>query len=299
MLGAAGNSSTAPAKKSATFSSQPEQNVVQRPSPNTSMALPDHYSRPASPRHGLPRKLLLRENRQDADPAHFMRLPDVPLEPGVCVATDHVGDFDESALSRPGGNDDPAAPSGTDARRSGTDASAASTLSSTCRATSRRLPERRSIWRSNAGVESELAVMSTLATPIRDRRQLEDPACVKVVSTPPAGRCTSPQRNPLIRGNGRRPIASDPPASIQHVVATPIAANSCSTWRPRRVPMGTDRRLNSYAFSTAAIPFWSAYRRSHFRIDTPDDYRGVLWRSSAIGAAAKTAARSNVAVQNR
>ena len=39
--------------------------------------------------------------------------------------------------------------------------------------------------------ENPRAVMSTLATPIRRRRQLEDPACVKVVFDRRAGRCIS------------------------------------------------------------------------------------------------------------
>ena len=59
--------------------------------------------------------------------------------------------------------------------------------------------------------ENPNAVMSTLATPIRNRRQLNDPACVKVVFDH-AGQCVvfQPQHDPLSSPLGRRPPGNRP-----------------------------------------------------------------------------------------
>jgi 3-deoxy-manno-octulosonate cytidylyltransferase (CMP-KDO synthetase) len=130
----------------------------------------------------LPRKLLLRETgksliRHTYEAAQRARRP-----AGVCVATDHQEIFDE--VRSFGGQvemTDPAAASGTDRVAE----------------VARRLTDA-DIIVNVQGDEPELAgtsidlvigllesdpeaVMSTLATPIRSRGQLEDPACVKVV----------------------------------------------------------------------------------------------------------------------
>ena len=66
--------------------------------------------------------------------------------------------------------------------------------------------------------ENPNAVMSTLATPIRRREQLEDPACVKVVFNP-AGRALYFSRSviPHARQWDDRLLAADPPHFYQHV----------------------------------------------------------------------------------
>jgi 3-deoxy-manno-octulosonate cytidylyltransferase (CMP-KDO synthetase) len=62
------------------------------------------------------------------------------------------------------------------------------------------------------------AVMSTLATPIRDRSQFEDPACVKVVFDR-HGRAMYFSRSPIPYPRQRDDalLASDPPSFYQHV----------------------------------------------------------------------------------
>jgi 3-deoxy-manno-octulosonate cytidylyltransferase (CMP-KDO synthetase) len=62
------------------------------------------------------------------------------------------------------------------------------------------------------------AVMSTLATPIRSRRQLEDPACVKVVFDS-RGRAIYFSRSPIPhpRQWDDALLATDPPHFYQHV----------------------------------------------------------------------------------
>jgi 3-deoxy-manno-octulosonate cytidylyltransferase (CMP-KDO synthetase) len=167
----------------------------------------------------LPEKLLLSETgksliRHTYEAAQRARRPEA-----VCVATDHGRIFDE--VRSFGGHaemTDPAAPSGTDrvaevARRmSGVD-----------------------IVVNLQGDEPELsgesidlvvqlledrpdAVMSTLATPIRRREQLGDPACVKVVFDR-GGRAMYFSRSPIphARDWDDRLLAADPPVFFQHV----------------------------------------------------------------------------------
>jgi len=66
--------------------------------------------------------------------------------------------------------------------------------------------------------ENPVAVMSTLATPIRSRRQLEDPACVKVVFDS-GGRALYFSRSPIPHARDWHDglLHSDPPYFYQHV----------------------------------------------------------------------------------
>ncbi|MBX9788086.1 MAG: 3-deoxy-manno-octulosonate cytidylyltransferase [Pirellulales bacterium] len=66
--------------------------------------------------------------------------------------------------------------------------------------------------------EDPAAVVSTLATPIRSREQLEDPACVKVVFDG-GGRALYFSRSPIphARQWDDALLASDPPSFYQHV----------------------------------------------------------------------------------
>jgi 3-deoxy-manno-octulosonate cytidylyltransferase (CMP-KDO synthetase) len=130
----------------------------------------------------LPRKLLLRETGKSLIQHTYEAAKRATRAAGICVATDHAEIFDE--VRSFGGRvemTNPEAPSGTDrvaevARRM-TDAQIIVNVQG----------DEPEIAGSSIDLAIELleknpsAVMSTLATPIRNRRQLEDPACVKVV----------------------------------------------------------------------------------------------------------------------
>ncbi len=130
----------------------------------------------------LPRKLLLRQTGKSLIRHTYEAAQRAARPAGVCVATDHPEILDE--VRSFGGRaemTDPNAPSGTDRvaqlARDLTDADIIVNLqgdepelSGNSIDLAVRLLE-----------ENPDAVMSTLATPIRSRRQLDDPACVKVV----------------------------------------------------------------------------------------------------------------------
>jgi 3-deoxy-manno-octulosonate cytidylyltransferase (CMP-KDO synthetase) len=130
----------------------------------------------------LPRKLLLAETGKPLIQHTYESARRARRPAGICVATDHDDIF--RAVQAFGGRvemTDPNAPSGTDRVAE----------------VARRMPDVDMIVNVQ-GDEPEIAgrsidlaiellethpdaVMATLATPIRNRRQLEDPACVKVV----------------------------------------------------------------------------------------------------------------------
>ena len=130
----------------------------------------------------LPRKMLLRETGKTLIQHTYEAALQAKRPVGVCVATDHEEIFD--AVSAFGGRVEmtsPKAASGTDrvaevARHlDGADIIVnvqgdEPELSGDSIDLAVRLLE-----------EDPMAVMATLATPIRDRNKLEDPACVKVV----------------------------------------------------------------------------------------------------------------------
>jgi 3-deoxy-manno-octulosonate cytidylyltransferase (CMP-KDO synthetase) len=130
----------------------------------------------------LPRKLLLRQTGKSLIHHTYEAALRATRPAGICVATDHPEIFDEvRAFGGWAAMTDPEAPSGTDrvaqVARELTDVDIIVNLQGD-------EPEL-----SGGSIDLAIrlleehpeAVMSTLATPIRSRRQLEDPACVKVV----------------------------------------------------------------------------------------------------------------------
>ena len=167
----------------------------------------------------LPRKLLLAETgkpliQHTDEAASRARRPG-----GICVATDHEEIL--RAVQAFGGRaemTDPRAASGTDrvaevARRM-LDAEIIVNVQG----------DEPEIAGSSIDIAVEMlqsdsqAVMSTLATPIRSRRQLEDPACVKVVFDE-EGRALYFSRSPIPRARDWDDalLAADPPHFYQHV----------------------------------------------------------------------------------
>lgn len=127
-------------------------------------------------------------------------------------------------------------------------------------------------------------VMSTLAAPIRNRKQLADPACVKVL-VDSAGFALDFSRRPLPRdaqhGDARR--SDDPPRCCQHIglyayrrefllqlTQWPRSERECreSLEQLRVLSAGVPIRVGVVADATIAI-------------DTPEDYREFVRRLSA------------------
>jgi 3-deoxy-manno-octulosonate cytidylyltransferase (CMP-KDO synthetase) len=167
----------------------------------------------------LPRKLLLRQTGKPLIQHTYEATQRATRPVGICVATDHAEIFDEvRAFGGQVEMTSPEAPSGTDrvaevARRM-TDVDIIVNVQG----------DEPEIAGSSIDLAIELleekptAVMSTLATPIRCRRQLNDPACVKVVFDH-QGRALYFSRSviPCPRHWDDALLSSDPPAFYQHV----------------------------------------------------------------------------------
>ena len=167
----------------------------------------------------LPRKLLLRETGKPLIEHTYEAARRATRPVGVCVATDHPEIY--GAVRSFGGQAEMTSPEAA----SGTDRVAE---------VARRLTDV-DIVVNLQGDEPELAgasidlairlleeapgaVMSTLATPIPRRRQLEDPACVKVVFDA-SGRAMYFSRSPIphVRDWDDRLLDADPPHFYQHI----------------------------------------------------------------------------------
>ncbi len=198
----------------------------------------------------LPRKLLLAETGKPLIQHTYESASRAKLPGGICVATDHeeilraVQAFDGKAEMT-----DPRAASGTDrvaevARRMG-DAEIIVNVQG----------DEPEIAGSSIDLAVEMlqshpeAVMLTLATPIRSRRQFEDPACVKVVFDE-QGRALYFSRSPIpMRANGTMrcslPIRR---TSISTSGSMPTAASSSSSWPPcRHRAWSKSRNSSSFA----------------------------------------------------
>jgi 3-deoxy-manno-octulosonate cytidylyltransferase (CMP-KDO synthetase) len=167
----------------------------------------------------LPRKLLLAETGKPLIQHTYESASRARLPAGICVATDHEEIL--RAVQVFGGRaemTDPRAASGTDrvaevARRM-LDAEIIVNVQG----------DEPEIAGSSIDLAVEMlqshaeAVMSTLATPIRSRRQLDDPACVKVVFDG-QGRALYFSRSPIPRARewDDALLAANPPHFYEHV----------------------------------------------------------------------------------
>ncbi len=243
----------------------------------------------------LPRKLLLSETGKPLIQHTYEAARRSTLAAGVCVATDSTEIFD--AVRAFGGQvemTDPAAPSGTDrvaelARRM-TDTDIIVNVQGD-------EPEiaGESIDLAIALLEEDpSAVMSTLATPIRSRRQLEDPACVKVVfachcleQAAPACHCVEqavPVRRALYFSRSVIPhprqwddawLLGDPPRFYQHVGLYAYRREfllKLASMPPS--PLEQIERLEQLRVLEAGYPILvGVIDEPTFGIDTPEDYR--------------------------
>jgi 3-deoxy-manno-octulosonate cytidylyltransferase (CMP-KDO synthetase) len=167
----------------------------------------------------LPRKLLLRETGKSLLQHTYEAAQQATRPVGICVATDHQEIFDEVwAFGGRAEMTDPAAASGTDrvaevARRL-SDVDIVVNLQGDEPELSGRAIDRAI----QLLEENPEAVMSTLATPIRSRHQLDDPACVKVVFDH-RGRALYFSRSPIPcpRQSGDSLLSAQPPRFHQHI----------------------------------------------------------------------------------
>ncbi len=167
----------------------------------------------------LPRKLLLSETGKSLIRHTYEAALEAQRPIGVCVATDHQEILDEvRSFDGDARMTDPAAASGTDrvaeVAREMVDVDIVVNVQGD-------EPELSgdAIDLAVAILEADPhAVMSTLATPIRSRRQLEDPACVKVVFDR-HGRAIYFSRSPIphARAWDDALLAADPPHFYQHI----------------------------------------------------------------------------------
>lgn len=228
----------------------------------------------------LPRKLLLCETGKPLIQHTYEAARRSTRAAGICVATDHREIFD--AVRAFGGQVEmtsPTSPSGTDrvaevARRM-VDAEIIVNVQG----------DEPEIAGSSIDLAIELleanptAVMSTLATPIRNRRQLEDPACVKVVFGA-HGRAMYFSRSviPHPRQWNDSLLSSNPPTFYQHVglyayrrdfLLQLALMSSCKLEEIEKLEQL--RVLDAgYAILVGVVD------EPTFGIDTPEDYRAFV-----------------------
>ena len=237
----------------------------------------------------LERKLLLRATGKPLVQHTYEAARRARLPAGLCVATDHAEIYD--AVRAFGGEarmTSPLAASGTDRVAE----------------VARRLSDV-DIFVNVQGDEPELsgesidlavrlleenpaAVMSTLATPIRSRRQLEDPACVKVVFDG-AGRALYFSRSPIphARSWDDSLLAAEPPCFFQHVGL--YAYRRDFLLQLAELPQSPLEQLEKLEQLRALESGYSilvgVVDEATFGIDTSDDYRRFVERQRPASGA--------------
>ncbi len=230
----------------------------------------------------LPGKLLLAETGKSVIQHTYEAALKARRPSGVCVATDHESILRE--VRSFGGNavmTDPNAPSGTDRV-----------------AEVARAMDDVDIIVNVQGDEPELsaaaidlvvdlleddpsAVMATTATPIRDRRQLEDPACVKVVFDA-AGRAMYFSRSviPHPRQWNDELLTAEPPLFYQHIGLYAYRRDfllKLATMRPS--PLEQTEKLEQLRVLQAGHGIVvGVVDEPSIGIDTPEDYARFVER---------------------
>lgn len=236
----------------------------------------------------LPRKLLLRETGKSLIQHTYEAAQNAARPAGICVATDHAEIFDEvRAFGGQAEMTSPEAPSGTDRVAE----------------VARRMPEV-DIIVNVQGDEPEIAgssidlaiqlleenpeaVMSTLAMPIRRRRQLKDPACVKVVFDS-RGRAMYFSRSviPYPRHWNDALLSSNPATFYQHVGLYAYRRDfllQLASMPPS--PLEQIEKLEQLRVLDAGYAILvGVVGEPTFGIDTPDDYRAFVERQLYTGS---------------
>ncbi|MCE5269466.1 MAG: 3-deoxy-manno-octulosonate cytidylyltransferase [Planctomycetaceae bacterium] len=228
----------------------------------------------------LPRKLLLRETGKPLIQHTYEAARRSKHAAGVCVATDAAEIFD--AVREFGGEvemTDPAAPSGTDrvaqlARRMVDVEIIVNVQGDEPEIAGRSIDLAIELLEENPS-----AVMSTLATPIRSRHQLEDASCVKVVFDA-AGRAMYFSRSvvPRPRQWDDALLTSSPPTFYQHVGLYAYRRDfllQLAAMRPS--PLEQVEKLEQLRVLEAGHSILvGVIDESTFGIDTPEDYQAFV-----------------------
>lgn len=231
----------------------------------------------------LPRKLLLRETGKTLIEHTYEAARRAQKPAGIWVATDHEEIYREvQAFGGQVEMTDPNAPSGTDRVAE----------------VARRLLADVDIVVNVQGDEPDLAgesidlavrlleehpeaVMSTLATPIRSRSQLEDPACVKVVFDQ-ANRAQYFSRSPIPHARTWEDalLTSEPPVFYQHVGL--YAYRRDFLLKLSQIPQSQKEKIEKleqlrvldagYTILVGVVDDFT------FGIDTPEDYERFVLR---------------------
>lgn len=230
----------------------------------------------------LPRKLLLRETGKSLIQHTYEAARRARRPAGVCVAADHEEILAEvRSFGGAGYSTSPGCPSGTDRVAE----------------VARRLDDV-DIVVNVQGDEPELAgesidaairlleenpdvPMSTLATPIRSREQLLDPACVKVVFNA-AGRAMYFSRSPIPHAREWRDelLAAEPPLFHQHIGLYAYRREFLlSLARTRPAALEQVEKLEQLRVLDAGHPIAVAVvPHAALGIDTPHDYEAFVRR---------------------
>jgi len=233
----------------------------------------------------LERKLLLRETGKSLIQHTYEAARGAKRPSGLCVAADHTEIFDE--VRSFGGRAEmtsPAAASGTDRV-----AEVASRLSDVDIVVNVQGDEPELSGESidlaiRLLEENPAAEMSTLATPIRTRRQLEDPACVKVVFDA-SGRALYFSRSPIPypRSWDDGLLTADPPHFYQHVGL--YAYRRDFLLRLAQIPQSdlekVERLEQLRVLEAGHSILVGVVDQPCFGIDTPEDYRRFVQRCLA------------------
>ena len=133
--------------------------------------------------------------------------------------------------------------------------------------------------------ENPTEVMSTLATPIRDRAQLEDPACVKVVLDD-SGRALYFSRSvvPHAREWNDQLLEAEPAHYLQHLGIYAYRRQFLLelTTLPRSGPEQLENLEQLRVLSSGRSILVGVTREPSIGIDTPEDYRAFV-RKMASG----------------
>jgi 3-deoxy-manno-octulosonate cytidylyltransferase (CMP-KDO synthetase) len=228
----------------------------------------------------LPRKLLLRETGKTLIQHTYEAAQRATRPARICVATDHAEIFDE--VQSFGGNVEmtsPAAPSGTDrvaevARRMTDVDIIVNVQGDEPEIAGRSIDLAIELLEANPA-----AVMSTLATPIRCRRQLEDPACVKVVFDR-QGRALYFSRSPVPcpRHWDDALLQSNPPTFYQHVGLYAYRRDfllQLAAMPPSRLEQ-IEKLEQLRVLEAGHSILVGVVDEPTFGIDTPEDYRAFV-----------------------